>query len=173
MNILELFQPIRTFVFDVDGVLTDGTVLVLDDGQQVRGMNVRDGYALQLAVRKGYRVAVISGGEAGAVRIRLEKLGVQDIFLGVADKEAVLDEYMGRHSITKGEVLYMGDDMPDYPPMERVGLPCCPVDSATEILRLAKYISPLPGGRGCVRDVIEKVLKLNDAWMIEPGLRSR
>ncbi|TDX01786.1 KdsC family phosphatase [Dinghuibacter silviterrae] len=164
MNILELFQPIRAFAFDMDGVLTDGGVLVLEDGQQVRRMHTRDGYALQLAIRRGYHVVVISGGNSAAARLRLTKLGITDVHMSIDDKLAVLQQYMAERSLAPHEVLYMGDDIPDLQPMEAVGLPCCPADAATEILRVSKYISPVKGGEGCVRDVIEKVLKLNDDW---------
>lgn len=166
MNILELFQPIRTFVFDMDGVLTDGGVLVLEDGEQVRKMHTRDGYALQLAVKQGYRVAVISGGSSAAARLRLTKLGITDVHMSIDDKLGVLRDYIQTHDLDPQTVLYMGDDMPDLHPMEAVGLPCCPADACTEILHVSKYISPVKGGEGCVRDVIEKVLKLNDHWTL-------
>lgn len=172
MNILEIFQPIRAFVFDVDGVLTDGGVWVMEDGQQVRRMSTRDGFALQLAVKMGYKVAIISGGTAPAVRMRLNKLGVTDVHMGIEDKRSVLEEYMSIHGLEPREVLYMGDDIPDHGPMEAAGLPCCPADAATEILRLSRYISPARGGEGCARDVIEKVLKLNDHWRMDTGLGS-
>ncbi|HTJ11382.1 MAG TPA: HAD-IIIA family hydrolase [Dinghuibacter sp.] len=164
MNILELFQPIRTFVFDMDGVLTDGGVWVLEDGEQVRKMHTRDGYALQLAVRQGYRVVVISGGSSPAARMRLTKLGIADVHMSIDDKLSLLQEIIQTHRLDPQTVLYMGDDMPDLPPMEAVGLPCCPADACTEILHVSKYISPVKGGDGCVRDVIEKVLKLNNHW---------
>ena len=173
MNILELFQPIRTFVFDMDGVLTDGGVWVLEDGEQVRRMHTRDGYALQLAVRQGYRVVVISGGNSAAARLRLTKLGITEVHMSIDDKLAVLQQYMTGHGLDPQTVLYMGDDIPDYRPMEAVGLPCCPADAATEILRVSRYISPVRGGEGCVRDVIEKVLKLNDHWVIDAAPASR
>ena len=164
---LELFQPIRTFAFDMDGVLTDGGVWVLEDGEQVRRMNVRDGYALQLAARQGYRVVVISGGNSAAARLRLTKLGITEVHMSIEDKRALLVSYMSTHDLDPQTVLYMGDDMPDHGPMEAVGLPCCPADAATEILRVSRYISPYKGGEGCVRDVIEKVLKLNDDWVVD------
>ncbi len=172
MNILELFQPIRTFVFDVDGVLTDGGVWVMEDGQQVRRMNTRDGYALQLAVKRGYNVAIISGGNSPAARMRLNKLGVTEVHMGIEDKLAVLTEYMTRHNLDPATVLYMGDDIPDYRPMEAVGLASCPADACTEILRISSYISPVKGGEGCARDVIEKVLKLNDHWSVDTTVAS-
>jgi 3-deoxy-D-manno-octulosonate 8-phosphate phosphatase (KDO 8-P phosphatase) len=173
MNILELFKPIKTFVFDVDGVLTDGMLLVLNDGQMARKMNIRDGFALQLAVKKGYRVVVISGGNSPAVQERLLKLGVADVFMQVEDKKTRLMEYAAQHQLLWGEILFMGDDIPDYHPMQLTGLPCCPSDAATEIKQVSKYISPLTGGSGCARDVIEKVLKLNGHWDMDMGLAAK
>lgn len=173
MNILEKFKPIKTFVFDVDGVLTDGTVLVLNDGQQARSMNIKDGYALQLAIKKGYRVVVISGGNADAVKERLDKLGVKDCFLKVDKKKEKLEEYIDRYQLNRDTILFMGDDIPDYTSMQLCGLPCCPADAVPEIKQIAQYISPLEGGRGCARDVIEKVLKLNGHWDPDTTVASR
>lgn len=165
MNQLERFQPIRTFIFDVDGVLTDSYVLVLEDGNSLRQMSVRDGYAIKRAVDQNYRVCIITGGISEGVKKRLEGLGVRDIFLGAEDKLEVYEGYIGNFSIDPETVLYMGDDMPDYPVMRRVGLPACPKDAVPEVLEIAKYISPLSGGEGCARDVIEKVLRLHGNWV--------
>ena len=164
MNILAAFKPIKLFTLDVDGVLTDGSLLVMNDGQLVRRMNIKDGYALQLAIKRGYHVLVISGGNSDAVKLRLEKLGVTAVFMSVLDKKAVLQEYMSKHGFQKNEVLYMGDDMPDRGVMQMAGLPCCPADAVAEIRDISGYISPIKGGEGCVRDIIEKVLKLNAHW---------
>lgn len=164
---LELFKPITTFVFDVDGVLTDGSLLVLNDGQMARTMNIKDGYALQLAIRKGYRVLIISGGTDNAVKARLNKLGVTDVFMSITDKKEVLAAYVIMHRLQWEQVLFMGDDMPDYIAMQMAGLPCCPADAVTEIKQISKYISTVEGGKGCGRDVIEKVLKLNGHWDID------
>lgn len=173
MNVLELFTPIRTFVFDVDGVLTDGSLLILDDGQMARKMNVKDGYALQLAIKKGYRVVVISGAISLPVKERLEKLGVTDIFMEVTDKKAKLINYADQHGLEWERVLFMGDDIPDHEAMKLVGLPACPSDAVMEIKEIAQYISHLPGGSGCARDVIEKVLKLNGHWEINTTISSK
>ena len=173
MNVLEKFKTIKTFVFDVDGVLTDGSLLVLDDGQQVRAMNIKDGYALQLAVKKWYRVAVISGGTSDAVKMRLEKLGVKDCFLNVDNKKEKLIEYVATYGLQWEEILFMGDDIPDYTSMQLTGLPCCPADAAPEIKQVSHYISPIAGGKGCARDVIEKVLKLNGHWDMDTTVASR
>jgi len=173
MNLLEKFKAIKTFVFDVDGVLTDGTLLILNDGQMARQMNIKDGYALQLAIKKGYRVVIISGGTSDAVKERLERLGVQDCFLKIDNKKEKLIEYVTQHQLSWNEVLFMGDDIPDYIPMQLTGLPCCPADAASEIKQISHYISPLNGGKGCARDVIEKVLKLNGHWDMDTTVAAR
>ncbi len=170
---LQHFKPITTFVFDVDGVLTDGTVLLLDDGQMARQMNIKDGYALQLAIKQGYRLVVISGGNSEAVRIRLEKLGVKDVYMKVDDKKEMLVQYAMQHGLKWEQILFMGDDIPDYQAMQIVGLACCPADAVTEIKQISSYISPVEGGKGCARDVIEKVLKLNNHWDMETGIASK
>ena len=173
MNVLEKFKTIKTFVFDVDGVLTDGSLLILEDGQMARQMNIKDGYALQLAVKKGYRVVIISGGTSDAVRERLNRLGVKDCFLKIDNKKEKLIEYVSQHGLSWDEILFMGDDIPDYIPMQLTGLPCCPADAVSEIKQISHYISPINGGKGCVRDVIEKVLKLNCHWDLDTTVPSR
>ncbi len=164
MNVLERFQAITTFVFDVDGVLTDNTVLVTEEGHQLRAMNVRDGYAIKKAIDEGFKVAIITGGKSEGVIKRLRGLGVTEVFVGIQDKLATLEDYLFHHSLSIEQVLYMGDDMPDVPPMRIVALPVCPSDACNEAMQIAKYVSPYSGGRGCVRDVIEKVLVLNGKW---------
>lgn len=154
-------------MFDIDGVLASDTLMIMDGGQIMRNMNSKDGYALQLAVKKGYNVAIVSGGNSEPVKIRLEKLGIKDIFLKVENKKEKLVEYVMQHDLKWEEVLYMGDDIPDYFCLQMVGLPCCPANAAAEIKQLSKYISPIDGGNGCARDVIEKVLKLNDNWGVD------
>jgi 3-deoxy-D-manno-octulosonate 8-phosphate phosphatase (KDO 8-P phosphatase) len=164
MNVLSLFKDIKLFVLDVDGVLTDGSLIVMENAEMVRTMNVRDGYAMQLAIKKGYDIVIISGGTSTAVYQRLEKLGIKNIFLSVKDKLTLLQTYLVENNYTKEQVLYLGDDMPDVPPMAIVGLSCAPVDAVQEVVNISQYISPVKGGYGCVRDVIEKVLKLNNDW---------
>jgi 3-deoxy-D-manno-octulosonate 8-phosphate phosphatase (KDO 8-P phosphatase) len=173
MSVLEKFKSIRTFVFDVDGVMTDGSVHVFETGEQVRRMSTRDGYSLQLAIKSGYRVVVISGGLSEGVRQRLLFLGIQDIFLDIHDKVAVLRQYARDHGLDEKDMLYMGDDIPDYHPMQFVGLGCAPADAAPEIRHIAAYISSFNGGQGCVRDVIEKVLKLNGHWEFNLSVASK
>jgi 3-deoxy-D-manno-octulosonate 8-phosphate phosphatase (KDO 8-P phosphatase) len=173
MNILALFKPITTFVFDVDGVLTDGTVQLLPNGEQSRKMSIKDGYALQLAIKKGYRIAIISGGRSESVVSRLQGLGIQDIYTGITDKQEKLQDYVFEHDLRWEEVIFMGDDIPDYRAMQLVGLPVCPADAAPEIKSICRYISPFTGGMGCVREIIEKVLKLNGHWTIDEEIASR
>lgn len=160
-------------MLDVDGVLTDGTVYVFDDGQQVRRMNIKDGYALQLAVKKGYHILVISGGSSPAVKNRLNKLGITDIHMGVLDKRSFLLEYMEKRNLSPHQVLYMGDDVPDISAMAESGVPCAPADAAPEVKKVAIYIAGREGGKGCVREVIELTLKLNDHWEVDRGIASQ
>ncbi|MFB6454409.1 KdsC family phosphatase [Chitinophaga sp. Hz27] len=173
MNILSLFKPVTTFVLDVDGVLTDGTLQLLPGGEMSRRMNIKDGYAMQLAVKKGYRVVIISGGKSESVVSRLQGLGIKDIYVGVQDKKEKLQDYVFEHDLRWDEILYMGDDIPDYAPMQLVALPTCPADAAPEIKSISRYISPLGGGQGCVRDIMEKVLKLNGHWLLDEGIASK
>lgn len=171
MNVLEQFKKIHTLIFDVDGVLTDSGVLILEDGKLLRRMNVRDGYALKLAVQNDLRVAIITGGKSSGVTERLKNLGITDIYSGADNKIDKYEEFLLLNDLTSQDeegILYMGDDLPDYEVMRRVGLPVCPQDAAPEIINLARYVSPQKGGAGCVRDVIEKILKLQGKWMKEP-----
>lgn len=164
---LEKLKSITTFIFDVDGVLTDGSIFVTEGGDQCRTFNTKDGYALQLAVKCGYKVCVITGGKSTGVRKRLNSLGVEDVYLGAHVKVDIYDNYVAEHHIDAENVLYMGDDIPDIDILKKVGLATCPTDSAEEVRAIAHYISPALGGRGCVRDVIEKVLKIQGKWMSE------
>lgn len=173
MNILTEFKKITTFVFDIDGVLTDGTILVLRDGLQARQMHVKDGFGLQMAIKNGYRVFIISGGYSEEVKSRLEKLGLKEIFLAVEDKAGMLETLIQKNNLKWEQVLYMGDDLPDLPLMKKVGVACCPADAVNEVKAEVKYISPINGGWGCVRDVIEKVLKVNGHWIYETNVTSQ
>ena len=170
---LERFKPITAFVFDVDGVLTDGSLLVLPGGVMARRMNIKDGYALQLAVKKGYKVAVISGGNSDDVNERLYKLGVEHVWMKVENKVEVLKAFMHNHNINSTQLLYMGDDIPDIKAMDLAGLPCCPADAAQEIRKKSLYVSRLKGGEGCVRDVIEKVMRLRGDWNEDFSIRAQ
>ena len=161
----EIMNDITTFVFDVDGVLTDGSVFVSNEGEMLRTMNIRDGYALKSAIDCGYNVCIISGGSNEGVRVRLRNLGITDINLGTPDKVTTFDEYTDIYNIKPEQVLYMGDDIPDYHVMKLVGLPTCPQDACPEIKSISKYISHKNGGKGAVRDVIEQVMKVQGKWM--------
>lgn len=167
MNFLSRLKFIRVFVFDMDGVLTDGNILIDHNNNWLRRMNVRDGYALQLAVKEGFNVVVISGSDSSNVHDRLNQLGVYDVFMNVKDKEKFLKDFAIEKGIPLHEILYMGDDVPDYNCIKIAGIGACPSDAAFEIKKTASYISPCPGGAGCVRDVIEKVLKLNHKWTLQ------
>ena len=164
-NYKELLPKITTFIFDYDGVLSDSGVIVIENGEALRRTNVKDGYALQLAIKLGYRVIVISGGRGEGMRRRLEMFNPTAIFLGVNNKKEVLKSFLKENKISSKECLYMGDDIPDYHPMKHVALACCPADAAYEIQEISHYISHKRGGDGCVRDVIEQVLKSQDKWM--------
>jgi 3-deoxy-D-manno-octulosonate 8-phosphate phosphatase (KDO 8-P phosphatase) len=164
-----LLKHINTFIFDYDGVLTDGSILTLDDGEAYRITNVKDGYALQLAVKKGYRVAIISGARADNMLHRLNALQIKDVFLGVENKLEAFDNYLEVNNLKPEQVLFMGDDIPDHEVMLKAGISACPADAAEEIRSVANYISHAAGGRGCVRDVIEQVLKIQGKWMNDDG----
>jgi 3-deoxy-D-manno-octulosonate 8-phosphate phosphatase (KDO 8-P phosphatase) len=167
MDLNAKFQPITTFIFDFDGVLSDGKIYVQHDGEQVRATSVKDGYALQYALRKGYRIAVISGGYAESMKLRYKDFPGMEMFLKTHDKVKMFHEYLNLHKLTPEEVLVMGDDIPDYKMMQLAGMKCCPSDAATEIKGIADYVSPYPGGGGAARDVIERVLRLHGKWFEE------
>lgn len=160
----EYLQHITAFIFDVDGVLTDGTVIVNTDGELLRNMSIKDGFALKTAVDKGYHVCIISGGTNEGVRKRLEGLGVKEVHLGTSFKMKTLENFFNSNGLQPENVLFMGDDLPDYSVMLKVGLPCCPQDAVPEIKHISKYVSHKKGGKGCVRDVIEQVLKVQGNW---------
>ena len=160
----EIMNDITTFIFDVDGVLTDGSVFVTNEGEMLRTMNIRDGFALKAAIESGYNVCVISGGSNEGVRIRLKNLGITDIHLGTPDKVKTFKEYIELNTINAEQVLYMGDDIPDYHVMKLVGLPSCPQDSCPEIKSISRYISHVNGGKGAARDVIEQVMRVQGKW---------
>ncbi len=164
LHILEQLKETTAIVLDVDGVLTDGSLLVTDHGDELRIMNIRDGYALQLAVKRGLTVAVISGGHSKGVIHRLNRLGVAYVLMGVEDKPAALRQLASALKMNLATTVYMGDDLPDLEVMQLCGIPCCPADAATEVKAIARYCSPLVGGKGCVRDIIEKILKLQGKW---------
>lgn len=158
-------SQIKAFVFDVDGVLSPSTVPVYRDGEPCRMMNVKDGYALQLAIKLGYKVAIITGAKSELIKKRYELLGVEEIFIGVENKIDVYETWAATNQLPHAAIAYMGDDIPDYEVMQMVGWACCPADAAIDIQRIARYISPYKGGEGCVRDVIEQTLRAQGVWM--------
>ena len=164
-NYKTYLAQITAFIFDVDGVLTDGTINITTDGQMYRTMHTKDGYALKAAVDEGFNLCIISGGSNEGVRLRLEGLGIKHIHLGSHDKVGVMNTFMSNNAINAENVLYMGDDIPDLEAMKLVGMSCCPQDAVPEIKEVSKYISHKKGGKGCVRDVIEQVLKVQGKWV--------
>lgn len=160
----QLLHEITTFIFDVDGVLTNGMLTIMPDGELVRHMNVKDGFAMKIAMNKGFRICIISGGTNQAVKGRLSALGIKDVFLGAHDKMIQYQEIIEKYNLNPENIVYMGDDIPDIPVMKKIGMPCCPNDAVPEVQKVAKYISNIKGGEGCVRDIIEQVLKVQDKW---------
>lgn len=160
----QILNRIDTFIFDVDGVLTDGSVALIPPDNMVRTMNTRDGFALQYAIKKGYHIAIITGGTSEMVRTRLEYLGITDIYLRASNKMECFNDFIQKSVKDTSQIAYMGDDLPDYHVMKKVALPSCPKDAATEIREIAKYVSPFEGGKGCVRDLIEQTLRCRGDW---------
>lgn len=166
-NYKEKLKHITTMIFDYDGVLTGGTVLINTDGELLRTANIKDGYALKHATEMGFRIAIISGGRSQSVKMRMAPLGITDVFLEAQDKMKIYKEYIEKHKLKAEEVLFMGDDIPDYPVMKAVGVATCPSDAAEEIKAVATYISFQKGGKGCARDIIEQVMKIQGKWFSE------
>jgi 3-deoxy-D-manno-octulosonate 8-phosphate phosphatase (KDO 8-P phosphatase) len=166
-SFLTKLKDITTFIFDVDGVLTDGSVYVTENGEQSRAFNIKDGYAIQLAVKCGYQVCVISGSRSKSAVYRLNSLGVTDVHMGTRDKASRFNLFLEEKATAAGKVIYMGDDIPDLGAMKLAGLPVCPADAVEEIKAVSQYVSPYAGGKGCARDIIEKVLKVQGRWMNE------
>lgn len=164
-NIKTKFKQIKAFVFDMDGVCGTQQVICMPDGEPLRTLNIRDGYAMQLLVKKGYPVAIISGGGSEGAKERFIRIGVKDVFMRADDKVPVFERFLKSNTLDPDQVLYMGDDIPDYRAMQMAGLATCPADAAPEIKETADYISSLPGGHGCVRDVIEQCLRVQGKWM--------
>lgn len=162
----ENLHSITTFVLDVDGVFTDGSVILLND-EVVRTLNSRDGYAIQYAAKLGYRILIVTGGDSQAVKMRLENLGATEVCLRSANKVDVYNSLKEKYDFTDDQALYMGDDIPDYQVMQMVKVATCPQDAAVEIKGIAHYQSPINGGKGCVRDVIEQTLRVQGKWFNE------
>lgn len=158
-------KKIRAVIFDVDGVLSASTVGMDDRGEPIRTLNIKDGYAIQLAVKRGLRLAIMTGGHNDAIRERYAYLGVKDVYLNCSVKIKVYDEFLAKYGLHDDEVIYLGDDIPDYQIMRRVGCPCCPSDACPEIKAISVYVSGRAGGYGCARDVLEQVLQAQDSWL--------
>lgn len=172
MNYKGILPKIKTFIFDVDGVLTDGKILISASGELLRSMDTKDGYAIKCALQMGYKIAVISGGTNQAVKERLKALGVFDIYLGAHHKMEAYQDLLDSYALNPDEILYVGDDVPDIPVMERVGLSCCPQDAVPDVKAVADYISHKKGGKGCVREIIEQVLRVQGKWALNIGARN-
>ncbi|MDA9015202.1 HAD-IIIA family hydrolase [Flavobacteriaceae bacterium] len=164
-----LLPQIKTFIFDVDGVLTDGKILIHTDGELLRSFDTKDGYAIKCALLKGFKVVIITGGRNEAVRERFKELGVFDIYLGAHHKLDAFQDLMDNHDLNPEEILYIGDDVPDIPVMEKVGLGCCPSDAVSDVKAMADYVSHKKGGEGCVRELIEQVLRVQRKWSLDIG----
>lgn len=167
MNYKAKLHEIRAFVFDYDGVISDGNIWSANDTIIVRSGNVKDGYAMQYALRKGYLIAILSGGSGDSIRSRMKMLGVEDVYLGSHRKKEIFEDFLKDKQLLPEQVLYVGDDIPDYDVMRLAGVSACPADAAEEIKAVADYISHKNGGCGCVRDVIEQVLRLQGQWFHE------
>ncbi|HCQ30047.1 MAG TPA: 3-deoxy-D-manno-octulosonate 8-phosphate phosphatase [Flavobacteriales bacterium] len=163
-DFLEKLEKVNTFIIDIDGVLTSGRVFLTANGEQLRSMLVKDGYAIQYAIKQGYNIAVISGGSSQSVKPRLKYLGIKDIYIGSKNKVKDFEEFLEDKKIHAEQVVYMGDDIPDYYVMQLCGVKTCPKNAAPEILAISDYISDKKGGEGCARDIIEKVLRLHNKW---------
>jgi len=164
MNNRPNFSLIRAFIFDVDGVLTDGSLYCLASGEQVRAFNIKDGYAIRYAIKKGYGVAIISGRKEEGVFKRLRSLDVEHIYLGVENKAEVFAAFLQEQNLQAEHIAYMGDDIPDLEVMQQCGIAACPADAATDVRTISHYVSEIPGGKGAVRDLIETVLKTHSIW---------
>lgn len=166
-NFKQKLTEIKAFAFDVDGVFTDGQVYLLPGQEFVRAVNIKDGYAVQHCIKAGYPIAIISGGSSEEVRKRFKNLGVTDIYLKSSNKFDDYEDFRMKYGFEHHEILYMGDDVPDLPIMTKVGIPTCPADAVHEVAEASLYISDKKGGRGCVRDIIEQVLRLHSKWLNE------
>ncbi|MCC7050295.1 MAG: HAD hydrolase family protein [Bacteroidia bacterium] len=164
-NYKEILNQITTLFFDVDGVLTNGTIIIHPSGEKIRTLNTKDAYALQLAVKRGLNICIITGGNSAPLKEALSGLGITNIFLCASYKLEVFKNFINENNLIAEDCLYMGDDLPDYQVMQLVGLPVCPADAANEIKEICLYVSPNKGGNGCVRDVIEQVLKAQNKWL--------
>ena len=164
-NYKKLLKEITTFILDVDGVLTNGKILVTSKGKMLREMNTKDGFIIKYALDKGFKIFIISGGTNKGVKERLKDLGIEEIFLGEHTKKDTYDKLIKKYNLKKNEIVYMGDDIPDIPVMKKIGVPCCPNDAVPDVKQISIYISKKNGGQGCVRDIIEQTLRVQNKWL--------
>jgi 3-deoxy-D-manno-octulosonate 8-phosphate phosphatase (KDO 8-P phosphatase) len=165
-NFKEDIARVKAFVFDVDGVFTDGSITPTADGDFIRTYYAQDGYAVAYAVQQGYRICIISGGRGALLARRFEMLHVEDTYFNCADKEQALAEFLAKYDLDAADVIYMGDDIPDLGVMRKVGIPVCPADACSEVVEASRYVSEFKGGRGAVRDIIEQVLRSQEKWAL-------
>lgn len=158
-------SKIKAIVFDVDGVLSRETITMNINGEPMRTVNIKDGYAIQLAMKMGLRIVILTGAASESIRVRYENLGVKDIYMKCGVKISVYDEFLAKYGYNDSDIIYMGDDIPDYQVMKRCGCPVCPADACPEIKAISCYISDKAGGNGCGRDIIEQVLIAQDKWL--------
>ena len=168
-NYKNLLPFIKTFIFDVDGVLTDGKILITNEGELLRSFDTKDGYAMKCALVQGYKIVVISGGRNQGVEERFKELGVFDIYMGIHYKLDAFQDLLDNYDLDPETILYVGDDVPDIPVMEKVGLGCCPADAVSDVKNMADYVSHKNGGEGCVREIIEQVLRVQGKWRLDIG----
>tara|TARA_B000000609_G_C23997420_1_gene253096 strand:+ start:25 stop:534 length:510 start_codon:yes stop_codon:yes gene_type:complete len=164
-NYKELLKEITTFILDVDGVLTNGKILVTSKGKMLREMNTKDGFIIKYALDKGFKIFIISGGTNKGVKERLKDLGIEEIFLGEHTKKDTYEKLIKKYNLKRNEIVYMGDDIPDIPVMKKIGVPCCPNDAVPDVKQISIYISKKNGGQGCVRDIIEQTLRVQNKWL--------
>ena len=164
-NYKELLKKITTFILDVDGVLTNGKILVTSKGKMLREMNTKDGFIIKYALDKGFKIFIISGGTNKGVKERLKDLGIDEIFLGDHTKKDTYEKLIKKYNLQMNEIVYMGDDIPDIPVMKKIGVPCCPNDAVPDVKQISIYVSKKNGGEGCVRDIIEQTLRVQNKWL--------
>tara|TARA_B100000965_G_C19512992_1_gene722797 strand:- start:668 stop:1177 length:510 start_codon:yes stop_codon:yes gene_type:complete len=164
-NYKELLKKITTFILDVDGVLTNGKILITSKGKMLREMNTKDGFIIKYALDKGFKIFIISGGTNKGVKERLKDLGIDEIFLGDHTKKDTYEKLIKKYNLQKNEIVYMGDDIPDIPVMKKIGVPCCPNDAVPDVKQISIYVSKKNGGEGCVRDIIEQTLRVQNKWL--------
>ncbi|RPG62346.1 MAG: 3-deoxy-D-manno-octulosonate 8-phosphate phosphatase [Flavobacteriaceae bacterium TMED220] len=164
-NYKEVLNSIKAFIFDIDGVLTNGKILITSKGDMYREMDTKDGFAIKYALNKGFKIAIISGGKDKGLKIRLQDLGIKNIFLGFTDKERPFNDFIKNEDIKPNDILYMGDDIPDIKIMKKVLLATCPNDAVIDVKEISDYVSPKNGGQGCVREIIEQVLRVQNKWI--------